>query len=621
MDPVLNQGTTFCSSFYSSADLQPLDDMGWTPIAINAILDCDGDGTLNIIEIAGGSADTNTNNIPDECENFRADVNIGPGFTGLTLSEWSAQDLETLDGFNPNNFTLVFRGATDDTTLTHGSSDDIVARFSGFFNAPATGEYAFRVKHDEAATLRVAGQTLLALDERRGLDGFTTSQIAPQNFVLLDAGFRAFELTTIFDSSSDDVTVIADSVALGGWRTLVQGDFVAQLSDFPDCNNNGVDDQFDPDNDGDGLPDDCEADCDNDGIADETQFDRPRRRHRPGRLSQPGESVTINTNGSNFDTEIALFNADTGEPHQADDDAGPVTPEPDRPEPERRDLPRRRQRVQLRLRHRDRASSSSANCSAIRRSASPRASPAPRARSMTPCPIASGRSRWYEFRVTDPDCDGDGIPDDQEQDCDNNGVPDECEDLGSVTGAIDLGVVGEAGDININTVGSAFDTELGLWDSSGTLLANNDDINFPANAQSEIVRMFEPGDYLMGVGGFNTGFTDFGPDFETGGVEVNINGCAAGGSISIELGTVIEADILDLPPGRVAFFQFTIAEGPAPCNPADLAEPFEVLDLADIGVFVGGFTGTDPVADLNNDTIFDLADIGIFVTPFTGGCP
>ncbi len=57
------------------------------------------------------------------------------------------------------------------------------------------------------------------------------------------------------------------------------------------------------------------------------------------------------------------------------------------------------------------------------------------------------------------------------------------------------------------------------------------------------------------------------------------------------------------------------------CNPADVAEPFGVLDLSDINVFVSAFVSFDPVADLNNDGIFDLSDLGGFVTAFLTGCP
>lgn len=57
------------------------------------------------------------------------------------------------------------------------------------------------------------------------------------------------------------------------------------------------------------------------------------------------------------------------------------------------------------------------------------------------------------------------------------------------------------------------------------------------------------------------------------------------------------------------------------CNPADLEAPFNVLDLADIGSFVGGFTAGECIADLDTNGLYDLGDIGIFVTSFTGGCP
>ena len=58
-----------------------------------------------------------------------------------------------------------------------------------------------------------------------------------------------------------------------------------------------------------------------------------------------------------------------------------------------------------------------------------------------------------------------------------------------------------------------------------------------------------------------------------------------------------------------------------PCSASDLASPYGVLDLGDIGVFTSGFLGNDPVADLTGDGIFDLADIGAFIDGFVGGCP
>ena len=55
---------------------------------------------------------------------------------------------------------------------------------------------------------------------------------------------------------------------------------------------------------------------------------------------------------------------------------------------------------------------------------------------------------------------------------------------------------------------------------------------------------------------------------------------------------------------------------------ADLAEPFGVLDLADINAFTTGFLSQDPVSDLAEPFgVLDLADINAFVGSFTAGCP
>jgi len=57
------------------------------------------------------------------------------------------------------------------------------------------------------------------------------------------------------------------------------------------------------------------------------------------------------------------------------------------------------------------------------------------------------------------------------------------------------------------------------------------------------------------------------------------------------------------------------------CNDADLAEPFGVLDLGDITVFVDAFVSHDPAADLDGNGVFDLTDITMFAGAFLGGCP
>ena len=54
---------------------------------------------------------------------------------------------------------------------------------------------------------------------------------------------------------------------------------------------------------------------------------------------------------------------------------------------------------------------------------------------------------------------------------------------------------------------------------------------------------------------------------------------------------------------------------------ADLAEPYGVLDLADVQAFAGAFVDQLPLADLNADGIWDLADIQAFIGAFNAGCP
>ncbi|USN98821.1 MAG: hypothetical protein H6810_11780 [Phycisphaeraceae bacterium] len=68
--------------------------------------------------------------------------------------------------------------------------------------------------------------------------------------------------------------------------------------------------------------------------------------------------------------------------------------------------------------------------------------------------------------------------------------------------------------------------------------------------------------------------------------------------------------IVDVPPG------------PPGCNAADLAEPFGLLDLADISAFIGAFAAGEVAADLAEPFgILDLADISAFVAAFSGDCP
>lgn len=79
----------------------------------------------------------------------------------------------------------------------------------------------------------------------------------------------------------------------------------------------------------------------------------------------------------------------------------------------------------------------------------------------------------------------------------------------------------------------------------------------------------------------------------------------------------------EAPTGTIYWDDFCYVQGDVPqgCNAADLAEPFGILDLGDIGVFVSAFTGATSEADLDENGIYDLNDISLFVTGFTGGCP
>lgn len=66
----------------------------------------------------------------------------------------------------------------------------------------------------------------------------------------------------------------------------------------------------------------------------------------------------------------------------------------------------------------------------------------------------------------------------------------------------------------------------------------------------------------------------------------------------------------------------TTSSAPGGCNPADLAEPFGVLDLADIQAFVTAFAAQDPAVDLAEPFgVWDLADVQAFAGSFVAGCP
>ncbi|MCC5824128.1 MAG: hypothetical protein LAT64_08545 [Phycisphaerales bacterium] len=60
---------------------------------------------------------------------------------------------------------------------------------------------------------------------------------------------------------------------------------------------------------------------------------------------------------------------------------------------------------------------------------------------------------------------------------------------------------------------------------------------------------------------------------------------------------------------------------PGPCSPADLAEPFGVLNFFDLAAYLALFNAGDPAADLNNDGLLNFFDVSMYLTIFNQGCP
>ena len=79
----------------------------------------------------------------------------------------------------------------------------------------------------------------------------------------------------------------------------------------------------------------------------------------------------------------------------------------------------------------------------------------------------------------------------------------------------------------------------------------------------------------------------------------------------------------EAPTGTIYWDDLCYVQGDLPtgCNLADIAEPFNILDLSDINAFVSAFTGMLPAADLDENGIYDLTDITLFIGAFTNGCP
>lgn len=83
--------------------------------------------------------------------------------------------------------------------------------------------------------------------------------------------------------------------------------------------------------------------------------------------------------------------------------------------------------------------------------------------------------------------------------------------------------------------------------------------------------------------------------------------------------TVVFYDAADASAAGLPPIELALSVSAWRCAP-DLAEPFGVVDLADIQAFVTAFTTNAPLADVNSDGLWDLADIQAYITAFLAGC-
>lgn len=140
-------------------------------------------------------------------------------------------------------------------------------------------------------------------------------------------------------------------------------------------------------------------------------------------------------------------------------------------------------------------------------------------------------------------------------------------DVQQPTADITLGVVATDRDIfSIDTIGSNFDTTIGLYDGDGNFLGSNDDIDFSdGNLQSELADLqLDAGEYFLAVSGFSVFFLDgfsvepddlFGPSLP-GDFVGQVNGTDFSGSVG---------------PGEFQWVSFTVVPAPGTVSLLGLA--------------------------------------------------
>ncbi|MCL4221908.1 MAG: NF038122 family metalloprotease [Phycisphaerales bacterium] len=311
MDPVSAVGRTRCPNFWTRADYQPLDDMGWSVVIPETSGDCNANLVPDLADILiGSSQDVDGDSRPDECESFLPGQGTPFAYLGVHRSVYLTPGLTNLNNFNPDSpdVTLTESGLVPDmsTTATFPNTQTRVIRLSAWMFAPAHDEYALRVRNTSPMQLWVDGSLIGALN-RPAIPNYwdAGSWVSPQNFVQLRQGWHRVELLMLCDQSQAELYMMREARNLGGWE-LVPTLHLRALN-FQDCDGNGIHDPLDPDCDGNGVPDACELDCNADGIPDTCQNIGPDQAQYLGVIGEPRVSITYSTCGSDFDTEIALY--------------------------------------------------------------------------------------------------------------------------------------------------------------------------------------------------------------------------------------------------------------------------------------------------------------------------
>lgn len=123
--------------------------------------------------------------------------------------------------------------------------------------------------------------------------------------------------------------------------------------------------------------------------------------------------------------------------------------------------------------------------------------------------------------------------------------------------AIDLGVLGGPGNYVIDSFGSDYDTELGLYDQAGNLIANNDDAASTLQSLIDVAADtaflgLDPGTYFVALGGFNTAY---------GATDFDVTGGNANGDYGLSInGNLLASGTAG--PNEIVWFSFTVIPAP-----------------------------------------------------------